>query len=38
MNAQVPKPFAEIPGYLEGKKKIVLTGYGGCTTTFTQMV
>ncbi len=34
MNGQVPKPFEEILGYLEGEKKIVLMGYGGCTTTF----
>jgi len=34
MNAQVPKPFEEIVGYLEGKKKIVLMGCGGCATVF----
>ncbi len=34
MNAQVQKPFEEILGYLEGKKKIVLMGCGGCATVF----
>jgi len=34
MNAQEPKPFEEIVGYLEGKKKIVLMGCGGCATVF----
>ncbi len=34
MNAQVRKPFEEVLGYLEGKKKIVLMGCGGCATIF----
>ncbi len=34
MNAQVRKPFEEVLGYLEGKKKIVLIGCGGCATIF----
>lgn len=34
MNLQEPKPFEEILGYLEGKKKIVLSGCGGCATIF----
>ena len=34
MNAQVQKPFEEILGYLEGKKKIMLMGCGGCATVF----
>jgi hypothetical protein len=34
MNAQVAKPFEEILGYLEGKRKIVLMGCGGCATVF----
>jgi len=34
MNAQVSKPFEEILGYLEGKKKVVLMGCGGCATIF----
>jgi ferredoxin len=31
---QVKKPIKEILGYLEGKKKIVLYGCGGCATVF----
>ena len=34
MNAQVQKPIEEILEYLEGKKKIVLMGCGGCATVF----
>jgi len=34
MNAQVQKPFEEILGYLEGKKRIFLMGCGGCATIF----
>ena len=34
MNLQEPKPFEEILGYLRGKKKILLTGCGGCSTIF----
>lgn len=34
MNAQVAKPFEEILGYLEGKRKIALMGCGGCATVF----
>jgi hypothetical protein len=34
MNAQVRKPFEEVLGYLEGRKKIVLMGCGGCATIF----
>ena len=34
MNAQVRKPFEEILGYLEGKKRIFLMGCGGCATVF----
>jgi len=34
MNAQVQKPFEEILRYLEGEKKIVLMGCGGCATVF----
>jgi len=34
MNAQVQKPFEEILGYLEGRRKIFLMGCGGCATVF----
>jgi len=34
MNLQEQKPFEEILGYLKGKKKILLTGCGGCSTIF----
>ena len=34
MNAQVQKPFDEILGYLDGKKKIFLMDCGGCATIF----
>ncbi|MCD6456853.1 MAG: hypothetical protein J7K81_08740, partial [Methanophagales archaeon] len=34
MNAQTPKPFEEVLEYLEGKKKIVLMGCGGCATIY----
>ena len=34
MNLQEQKSFEEILGYLEGKKKILLTGCGGCSTIF----
>ena len=34
MNAQLPKPFEEVLGYLQGKKRIVLMGCGGCATIF----
>ncbi len=34
MNAQVEKPFEEVLGYLEGQKKIVIMGCGGCATIF----
>ena len=34
MNLQEQKPFEEILGYLQGKKKILLTGCGGCSTIF----
>jgi hypothetical protein len=34
MNAQAAKPFEEVLGYLEGHKKIVLMGCGGCATIF----
>ena len=34
MNAQEQKPFEEILEYLEGKKRIVLMGCGGCATIF----
>lgn len=34
MIGQVKKPIAEILEYLEGKKKIVLYGCGGCATVF----
>jgi len=34
MNAQVQKPFEEILGYLEGRKRVVLMGCGGCATVF----
>jgi len=34
MNAQVQKPFGEVLEYLEGKKKILLMGCGGCATIF----
>ncbi len=34
MIGQVKKPIKEILGYLEGKKKIVLYGCGGCATVF----
>jgi hypothetical protein len=34
MNAQVPKPFEEVLGYLQGRKRIVLMGCGGCATIF----
>jgi len=34
MNAQTPKPFEEVLGYLRGKKRIVLMGCGGCATIF----
>ncbi len=34
MNAQVRKPFEEVLGYLEGRKKIFLMGCGGCATIF----
>jgi len=34
MNAQVQKPFEEILGYLEGRRKIFLMGCGGCATIF----
>jgi hypothetical protein len=34
MNAQVRKPFEDVLGYLEGKKKIVVMGCGGCATIF----
>jgi len=34
MNAQVQKPLEEILGYLEGKKRIVMMGCGGCATVF----
>lgn len=34
MNAQVPKPFEEVLGYLRGRKRIVLMGCGGCATIF----
>lgn len=34
MNAQVQKPFEEVLGYLEDKKRIVIMGCGGCATIF----
>jgi len=34
MMGQVRKPFEEILGYLEGSKKIVVMGCGGCATIF----
>jgi len=34
MNAQTAKPFEEVLGYLQGKRRIVLMGCGGCATIF----
>ena len=34
MNAQTAKPFEEVLGYLDGKKKIFLMGCGGCATIY----
>jgi len=34
MIGQVQKPLEEILEYLEGKKKIVIIGCGGCATVF----
>jgi len=34
MIAQEQKPIEEILGYLEGKRKIILMGCGGCATFY----
>ena len=34
MIAQVQKPLEEIIGYLDGNRKVVLYGCGGCATVF----